>query len=277
MDGLSSAASGIAVVSLTFQVVESISKLRDFFESMNSAPAVVKQIMKDLQQLSFILDGITVDEKRYTDVLTTSMHKLNQLNTIIGELEPGFESASKKCRQWAAFRTARKLPILKRFRETLEETKTTLILALQAKSLSFSQSSASQLTQIERRIYDDRTASERDTFELFTRQAQLSAYVDNIANHVADLSPQLKSKLIFTESEQINISNQSTQIPEGITKITTTVQNQITRQAFEATVKAAVESHRKAIVGQQSRTSQVSLSTFKESNTQHQSLDKSIQ
>lgn len=137
MDGLSGAASGMAVVSLTFQVVESISKLLDFFESMESAPEVIKQIMEDLQQLSSILGGIKVDEKRYQDVLSTGMHKLNKLNNIIEELEPGFRSTSKKCRQWTAFRTVRKGSILKRFRETLGETKTTLILALQAKNLSY--------------------------------------------------------------------------------------------------------------------------------------------
>lgn len=135
MDGLSGAASGIAVVSLTFQIVESISKLRDFFDSMKMAPAVVELIAKDLAQLSSILDGIKVDVRRYSDVLTTCMEKIKDLNAIIEELEPGFQSANQKIRKWAAFRTARKGAIMQRFRVTLEETKSTLVLALQAKSI----------------------------------------------------------------------------------------------------------------------------------------------
>ena len=135
MDGLSGAASGIAVVSLTFQIVESISKLQDFFESMQGAPAFVATIRKDLAQCSSILGSINLDEQRYKDVLTTCMDKIVVLSAIIDDLEPGFQSTSRKHRKWTAFRTARRVPILKNFRETLEETKTTLVLALQARHL----------------------------------------------------------------------------------------------------------------------------------------------
>lgn len=135
MDGLSGAASGIAVVSLTLQIVESISKLHDFFESMQGAPASVAAIRKDLGQLSSILDSLMLDEERFDDVLATCMDKIAVLSAIIEDLEPGFQSRSHRNRKWTAFRTARKGIVLKNFRETLEETKTTMVLALQAKHL----------------------------------------------------------------------------------------------------------------------------------------------
>lgn len=137
MDGLSGAASGIAVVSLTFQIVESISKLHDFFESMTSAPGDVKLITEDLRQLSSILNAIGLDEKIYKEVEITCVEKIEKLNSIAEELEPGFQSSSKRQRRWTAFRTARKVSVLKKLRETLEETKTTLILALQTKALTY--------------------------------------------------------------------------------------------------------------------------------------------
>lgn len=135
MDGLSGAASGIAVVSLTFQIVESISKLRDFFESIKTAPAVVATIVKDLSQLASILDIIKVDGSISNDVLTTCMDKIKDLNAFTDELEPGFRSANRKTRRWAAFTAARKSSVISKFRATLEETKTTLILALQTRHL----------------------------------------------------------------------------------------------------------------------------------------------
>jgi hypothetical protein len=136
MDGLSGAASGVAVVSLTFQIVEGISKLRDFFDSIKKAPKFVAIIVNDLAQLSSILDGINVDEQKYNDVLTTCMDKIKDLNAITDELEPGFQSTSQRVRQWTVFRAVRKDAAIKMFRDTLEETKSTLILALQSKNFS---------------------------------------------------------------------------------------------------------------------------------------------
>ena len=136
MDGLSGAASGIAVVSLTFQIVESISKLRKFFEPIKMAPEVITHVVKDLRQLSSILGTIQAGTSIPSDVVTTCVDKIENLYAIADELEPGFRSTNRKTRQWTSFKAARKDEVLKRFRTTLEETKTTLILALQAKSLS---------------------------------------------------------------------------------------------------------------------------------------------
>jgi hypothetical protein len=136
MDGPSGAASGVAVISLTFQIVEGISKLRDFFDSMKKAPKFVAVTVNDLGQLSSIIDGINVDEQKYNDVLTTCMDKIKDLKAITDELEPGLQSTNQRVRQWTVFRAVRKDAAIKRFRDMLEETKSTLILALQFKNFS---------------------------------------------------------------------------------------------------------------------------------------------
>ncbi|KAF7514073.1 hypothetical protein GJ744_004398 [Endocarpon pusillum] len=118
MDGLSGAASGIAVVSLTFQIVERISKLREFFESIKTAPAVVATITKDLSQLVSILEDMKGGGTIKNDVLATCMDKVNDLDALTNELEPGFQSASRKTRTWTAFTAARKSSVISKFQAT---------------------------------------------------------------------------------------------------------------------------------------------------------------
>jgi hypothetical protein len=133
MDGLSGTASGIAVVSLTFQIVESISKLRNFFESIKTAPKDIARIVENLQQLSSVL---STTQAMPSDLVSTCMDKIRSLHVITDELEPGFRSSNRKTRQWTSFKAAHKDEVLRRFRIALEETKTTLTLALQIKNLS---------------------------------------------------------------------------------------------------------------------------------------------
>ena len=136
MEPLSAGASVIAVVSLTFQVVEGISKLREFFESIQNAPSEIRTILKDLTQLSAVVGSIQVDEQRCNDVLSVCMDKIKLLNDIISDFELPLVSTSRKRLQWAAIKAARKSATLKKLRESLEETKNTLVLGLLAKSLS---------------------------------------------------------------------------------------------------------------------------------------------
>jgi hypothetical protein len=58
MDGLSGAASVMAAVSLTIQLVGTVNTLREFWLGMKSAPAEVKEIVDDLELLNGILYGI---------------------------------------------------------------------------------------------------------------------------------------------------------------------------------------------------------------------------
>lgn len=58
MDGLSAAASGIAVVSLAIQVADSVQKLHGFLKSIRDAPDEVYRLSSMLIQLKGIVDEV---------------------------------------------------------------------------------------------------------------------------------------------------------------------------------------------------------------------------
>jgi len=51
MDGLSTAASGIAVVSLAIQLVDSVREIRRFLRDLSEAPKELKRLVDLLEQL----------------------------------------------------------------------------------------------------------------------------------------------------------------------------------------------------------------------------------
>jgi hypothetical protein len=60
MDGLSAAASGIAVASLTIQLVDSIREILRFLHLVADAPKELKRLCNLLEQLELILESIRV-------------------------------------------------------------------------------------------------------------------------------------------------------------------------------------------------------------------------
>jgi hypothetical protein len=58
MDGLSGAASVMAAVSLTIQLVSTINTLREFWAEMQSAEEKIAEVIDDLELLICILDGV---------------------------------------------------------------------------------------------------------------------------------------------------------------------------------------------------------------------------
>lgn len=96
MDGLSSAASGIAVVSLAFQLAESIIKLYDFWDTVQEAPDEVRAIVKDRKLLRAVLNDIESNTQQYdsdpslSDVLESAIDKVKSLDAIVTEFETGF-------------------------------------------------------------------------------------------------------------------------------------------------------------------------------------------
>ncbi|KUJ18612.1 uncharacterized protein LY89DRAFT_667688 [Mollisia scopiformis] len=64
------------------------------------------------------------------DALEHCDSKVQLLLSIVREFEPDFTKHSGRVRLWKAFKAARKEKKLKRFRDSLQETKTTLLLAL---------------------------------------------------------------------------------------------------------------------------------------------------
>ncbi|KAL8859743.1 MAG: hypothetical protein Q9178_003858 [Gyalolechia marmorata] len=137
MDGLSTAASGFAIVSVTIQLADGIKKLHDFWNSIREAPEDIKDNLLELKVLSSLLTQIAHDKQRhepdqtFADVLSGCCAKVNRLATILEELEPGFASTSSYVRRWTATKAVLKREKLKKFQDGLERLKSALSLALQ--------------------------------------------------------------------------------------------------------------------------------------------------
>jgi t-SNARE complex subunit (syntaxin) len=58
MDGLSPAASGIAVISLALQLVDSVGQIQRFLRKVSEAPKELRRLIELLEQLELILEGI---------------------------------------------------------------------------------------------------------------------------------------------------------------------------------------------------------------------------
>ena len=137
MDGLSGAASGMAVVSLAIQLGASIKHLYDFWASVKDAPDDFYAITTDLSLLASVLAEMAFEEQYFepdhtlSTVLEACCDKVNKLAHITNEMVPGFASRSLRVRRWTAFRTVLKGERIQRFQKVLEGLKITLMLAQQ--------------------------------------------------------------------------------------------------------------------------------------------------
>jgi hypothetical protein len=154
LDPLSGVAdpTGIAVISLAVQLGKGLIDLYDFWGSVRDAPHEVADVLVDLKILSNILNELILRKdhgshvgdalehcalKVEVCVCVTNMHWYDPfadteqlLLSIVRELEPKFESKRLSVRLWSGFQAVRKKQKMKHFRESLGETKTTLLLAL---------------------------------------------------------------------------------------------------------------------------------------------------
>ena len=137
MDGLSSAASGVAVVSVAVQMAESVKKLYDFWRSIEEAPEDVRMISMDLELLSSVLTRIANEaqhaepEAMLASALNGCWAKVKLLHTLLNEIEPGFASSSLRTRKWTAFKIVLKQRQLTKFQEALERMESTIVLVQQ--------------------------------------------------------------------------------------------------------------------------------------------------
>lgn len=134
MDGLSAATSAITVASIAFQLSESIKKLFEFWMSIKNAPDDIHAITTDLQILSSVLDKIAFEAQRLPPdtlmiaALNSCSGKIQKLSNIVDDLESGFRSTSSSVRKWSALKAVFKSDRIKKFQDSLERTKSTLML-----------------------------------------------------------------------------------------------------------------------------------------------------
>lgn len=154
MDGLSSAAGGkekeplklcgftnlrtvIGVVQIAGQIGSQISKTRDFWQSVQEAPADVCAIILDLDLLSSVLASIAHTEQQHggpahsstVNALKICFEKVRSFRVIAEEFESGFQSDNRIKKKWSACKVVFKKEKLRKLRESLMETKVTLALA----------------------------------------------------------------------------------------------------------------------------------------------------
>lgn len=138
MDGLSAAASGIAVVSIAIQVSDSLQKVSDFIELIQEAPEEIESTSFELRLLSSLLEDIRLHNPLLSSnpsaqaILGSLEKKITSFMDVVNRYKPGLDSPSRRRKKWSAFKVASKREKFKKLRESLNDTKSTLILALQA-------------------------------------------------------------------------------------------------------------------------------------------------
>ncbi|ERF74981.1 hypothetical protein EPUS_08522 [Endocarpon pusillum Z07020] len=132
------AISGFAAVEIALQLANGFAKLHDFWVTIQEAPEDIADMVSELRCLSDLLSEIATQQYTGRGILSAMERcgrKVKILHGIVQEFEPNFTSHLRRVRFWNKLKAARKKQKLKEFRESLLETKTTLILALTPKWL----------------------------------------------------------------------------------------------------------------------------------------------
>jgi hypothetical protein len=121
MDGLSAAASGIAVVSLAIQLVGSVREIRRFLHSVSEAPTDLRGLLDLLEQLELILEqvgmllerqgrntrleetGVSISVWR---AINTCQRKLAVLEVLVDEAKRASAASSRATRAIGSFKFA---------------------------------------------------------------------------------------------------------------------------------------------------------------------------
>ena len=136
MEGLSAAASVIAVTSLAFQLAESTKKLFEFWDSIQNAPEEVNDIKLELESLKHVLEQIGHEAQHQPPnqlvepALRLCSKKIIIVKSLTGKIESGLNSSKISTRKWSAVRAVWSCKRLEKIQSSLERLKATLILVL---------------------------------------------------------------------------------------------------------------------------------------------------
>lgn len=140
MDGISSASSVFAVVSIAIQLAESIKKLVEFGKAVQDAPASICALFHDLEVLAAVIsqiqqiNGNTVFDNVSEKALQNCHQKISKLQNTIHQAQLSLKSKSSTRRKWGAFNITLKKDEIQSLQRSIEEAKSTLQL-VQTKSL----------------------------------------------------------------------------------------------------------------------------------------------
>ena len=136
-EGLATAASGIAVLTVAVQLAQSIKKLSDFWTSIKEAPEDIQAIVTDLDLLSNVLIRIAHEAQHVEPdaslaaTLNVCLVKVRKLTALLNEIEPAFDSSDLRVRKWTALKAVLKQGQLVKFQVALDRLKGTLLLVQQ--------------------------------------------------------------------------------------------------------------------------------------------------
>ena len=136
MEGLSAAASVIAVTSLALHLAESTKKLFEFWDSIQNAPEEVNDIKLELESLKNVLEQIGHEAQHQPPnrlvepALRLCSRKINTIRSLTIDIESGFTSSNICTRKWSALRAVWSRKKLEKVQSSLERLKATLILVL---------------------------------------------------------------------------------------------------------------------------------------------------
>ncbi|KAF3006764.1 hypothetical protein E8E13_010062 [Curvularia kusanoi] len=140
MEGIGAVANCLAIVSVAFQLSETCVKLYVFWESIEDAPLEIAAIKEDLQYLVSVFKRIETAAHPPGHCIAEGIRhcrmKIADLMSIVEIFHDGLHSDSRKKRLRTAFRAATHGKQLQRFRETLNDTKATLTLAMVSECIS---------------------------------------------------------------------------------------------------------------------------------------------
>ena len=137
MEGLAAGASIIGVAAFAIQLADSVKKLYEFWDSIKGAPDDVRAISLDLHLLSGVLSEIASEAQHVEPdhtleaVMKACVLRVKALNNILSEIEPSFLSRGTFTRKWTALRSVLKSEKIKKFQNSLEGLKSTLMLLQQ--------------------------------------------------------------------------------------------------------------------------------------------------
>ena len=136
MEGLSAAASVIAVSSLAFQLAEGTKKLLEFWDSIQNAPEEVNDIKLELESLRNVLEQIGREAQHQPPnqlvepILRSCSRKINTIKSLTADIESGFASSKIYTRKWSALQAVLSRKKLEKVQRSLERLKATLLLVL---------------------------------------------------------------------------------------------------------------------------------------------------
>lgn len=139
----------MAVVSVAFQLTEVCIKLYTFWESIEDAPLEIAAIKEDLRYLISVFKRVESNDNPLGDCIVEGVQHCRvkiavrrlsprigrklitqDLTAIVAKFDDGFQSLSRRQRVRTAFKAAIHSKHVQRFRDSLNETKSTLTLAM---------------------------------------------------------------------------------------------------------------------------------------------------